>query len=117
MAIELTRGDEFALITLNRPQALNALSFSLLGDFSRAMQEMNAGAGVVVDERGPMFLARVEDETRACFNHAGEVQAAQLRRDGVYIRRRAIERVEVMDVERERDALVAQLRDDLNRAL
>jgi len=26
--IELTRVDEFALITLNRPEALNALSFA-----------------------------------------------------------------------------------------
>jgi enoyl-CoA hydratase len=39
MTIELTRVDEFALITLNRPQALNALSFSLLGDFSRALDQ------------------------------------------------------------------------------
>ena len=32
MAIELTRVEEFALITLNRPEALNALSFELVGD-------------------------------------------------------------------------------------
>lgn len=30
MAIELTRIDEFAVITLNRPEALNALSFALI---------------------------------------------------------------------------------------
>lgn len=40
MAIELTRIDEFALITLNRPDALNALSFSLLGDFNRVLDEV-----------------------------------------------------------------------------
>lgn len=40
MAIELTRIDEFALITLNRPEALNALSFSLLGDFNRVLDEV-----------------------------------------------------------------------------
>lgn len=40
MAIELTRIDEFALITLNRPEALNALSFSLLHDFSRVLDEV-----------------------------------------------------------------------------
>jgi enoyl-CoA hydratase len=40
MAIDLTRVDEFALITLNRPEALNSLSFSLLGDFSRVLDEV-----------------------------------------------------------------------------
>jgi enoyl-CoA hydratase len=40
MAIELTRVDEVALITLNRPEALNALSFSLLDDFSRVLDEV-----------------------------------------------------------------------------
>ena len=40
MAIELTRTEEFALITLNRPDALNALSLSLLGDFARALDEV-----------------------------------------------------------------------------
>jgi enoyl-CoA hydratase len=40
MAIELTRIDELALITLNRPEALNALSFSLLADFSRILDDV-----------------------------------------------------------------------------
>jgi enoyl-CoA hydratase len=40
MAIELTRVDEFALITLNRPDALNALSFALMEDFRRALDEV-----------------------------------------------------------------------------
>ncbi len=42
MAIELTRVDEFALITLNRPQALNALSFSLLRNLRRVLDEVAA---------------------------------------------------------------------------
>ena len=42
MTIELTRVEEFALITLNRPQALNALSFSLIGDLGRAFDEVAA---------------------------------------------------------------------------
>ena len=42
MAIELTRVDEFALITLNRPDALNALSFSLIRDLGRAFDEVAA---------------------------------------------------------------------------
>lgn len=40
MAIELTRVEEFALITLNRPAALNALSFALIADLGRAFDEV-----------------------------------------------------------------------------
>lgn len=36
MSIELTRVEEFALITLNRPEALNALSFELIRDLGKA---------------------------------------------------------------------------------
>jgi len=42
MAIELTRVEEFALITLNRPAALNALSFELIRDLGRAFDEVAA---------------------------------------------------------------------------
>ena len=42
MAIELSRVEEFALIRLNRPQALNALSFKLVEDLSRAIDEVAA---------------------------------------------------------------------------
>jgi enoyl-CoA hydratase len=42
MAIELSRVEEFALIRLNRPQALNALSFGLVEDLSRAIDEVGA---------------------------------------------------------------------------
>lgn len=38
--IELTRVDEFALITLNRPDALNALSLSLIADLGRAIDDV-----------------------------------------------------------------------------
>lgn len=40
MAIELTRVEEFALITLNRPDALNALSFSLIAELGRKFDEV-----------------------------------------------------------------------------
>lgn len=43
MSIELTQIEEFALITLNRPDALNALSFSLIRDLGRALDEVAAG--------------------------------------------------------------------------
>ena len=42
MSIELTRVEEFALITLNRPDALNALSFALIRDLGRAFDEVAA---------------------------------------------------------------------------
>src|SRR5258708_27887140 len=37
MAIHIRRIDELALITLDRPEALNALSFALLQDLSRQL--------------------------------------------------------------------------------
>ena len=40
MAIQLTRVEEFALITLNRPAALNALSFALIADLGRAFDDV-----------------------------------------------------------------------------
>jgi len=43
MSIEITRVEEFALITLNRPEALNALSFALIRDLGRAFDEVAAG--------------------------------------------------------------------------
>jgi enoyl-CoA hydratase len=42
VSVELSREEEFALITLNRPQALNALSFALLEDLGRAFDEVAA---------------------------------------------------------------------------
>ena len=42
MAIKLTRVEEFALIRLNRPKALNALSFALVRDLARAFDEVAA---------------------------------------------------------------------------
>lgn len=40
MTIELTRVEEFALITLNRPEALNALSFSLIAELGRVLDQV-----------------------------------------------------------------------------
>jgi enoyl-CoA hydratase len=37
MAVELTRVEEFALITLNRPEALNALSFAIIRELGEAI--------------------------------------------------------------------------------
>jgi enoyl-CoA hydratase/carnithine racemase len=40
MAIQLTRIDEFAVVTLNRPDALNALSFALIRDLGHVLDEV-----------------------------------------------------------------------------
>jgi len=40
MAIHMSRIDELALITLDRPEALNALSFALLHDLSRQLDSI-----------------------------------------------------------------------------
>src|SRR5215218_3739700 len=40
MSIELSRIEEFALITLDRADALNALSFSQIADLSRVLDEV-----------------------------------------------------------------------------
>lgn len=40
MSIELTRTEEFALITLNRPEALNALSFSLIRELGHVLDQV-----------------------------------------------------------------------------
>jgi enoyl-CoA hydratase len=42
MAVELTRIEEFALITLNRPEALNALSFAVIRDLGAAFDRAAA---------------------------------------------------------------------------
>lgn len=40
MSVELTRRDEFALLTLNRQEALNALSFAILKEIGEALDEV-----------------------------------------------------------------------------
>lgn len=55
MAIQLQRVDEFALITINRPDTLNALNTALLGDLGRAIDAVAAGAyrALLVTGAGP----------------------------------------------------------------
>ena len=55
MAIELTRIEEFALITLNRPDALNALSMALIGELSARLEEVaKSGArALIITGAGP----------------------------------------------------------------
>src|SRR5688572_23852719 len=42
MSIELKRVEEFAVITLNRPEALNALSFALIRELGRVFDQVAA---------------------------------------------------------------------------
>ena len=60
MAVELSRIDEFAVLTLNRPEALNALSFSIIADIGAAMDEVASGdarALIVAGAGGKAFCA------------------------------------------------------------
>lgn len=50
MAVELTRIDEFALITLNRPEAMNALSFQIIRDIGQVID-----AALKTDARAILF--------------------------------------------------------------
>ena len=43
MTVHLSRSDEFALLTLDRPEALNALSFATLRELDAALDEVAAG--------------------------------------------------------------------------
>jgi enoyl-CoA hydratase len=51
MQIELTRRDEFALITLNRPEVRNAVSYAMLRDIGAALDEVEAS-----DARAVLFV-------------------------------------------------------------
>ena len=55
MAIELSRVDKFAVIRLNRPEALNALSFPLIRDLAAAIDEASRS-----DARALLFVGAGE---------------------------------------------------------
>ena len=60
MAIELTRREEFSVLTLNRPEALNALSFTLIRDLAAALDEVagwDVRALLVTGAGGKAFCA------------------------------------------------------------
>jgi len=46
MSVELSRDGDCAVLTLNRPEALNALSFAIIRDIGAALDEVAAMAGV-----------------------------------------------------------------------
>jgi enoyl-CoA hydratase len=55
MSVELIRRDEFAILTLNRPEALNALSFTLLREIGEALAEVESWPvrALIVTGTGP----------------------------------------------------------------
>jgi enoyl-CoA hydratase len=58
--IELTRDEEFAVLTIRRPGALNALSFKLIGEIGRCIRaagESDARALIVTGEGEKAFCA------------------------------------------------------------
>ena len=55
MAIHLSHIDEIALITLDRPEALNALSFAQLQDLNRVLDSLAGGDA----RRRPADLVRL----------------------------------------------------------
>lgn len=55
MPVELTRRDEFAVITLNRPEALNALSFQIVREIGAALSEVAES-----DARAVLFIGAGE---------------------------------------------------------
>jgi enoyl-CoA hydratase len=60
MSIQLQRLEKFALITLNRPDALNALNIALLGELGRAFDEVaadNARALLITGSGAKAFCA------------------------------------------------------------
>jgi enoyl-CoA hydratase len=65
--VELSRVEEFALITLNRPKALNALSFAILDDLDRALDEVAAG------EARALFITGAGDKAFCAGADIGEL--------------------------------------------
>jgi enoyl-CoA hydratase len=55
MAIDVTRAEEFAVLTINRPAALNALNFALLRELADALDAVAASdaRGLIVTGAGP----------------------------------------------------------------
>lgn len=55
MGVELQYKEEFAILTINRPEALNALSFKLIGDIGAAIDEVgrSRARALIITGAGP----------------------------------------------------------------
>ena len=65
MPVELTRRGEFALLTLNRPEALDALSFQVIRDLGARLDEVAAGdaRALLITGAGPRAFCAGADIT------------------------------------------------------
>ena len=80
MSVELSRVEEFALITLNRPEALNALSFEIVRRIGEAIDEAaasDARALLITGAGDKAFCAGADIKEFMGRNVAQEFQAAQ----------------------------------------
>ena len=53
MSVQLTRVESAAVVTLDRPKALNALSFAVLEELDRALDEVARSDAIGKRGRGP----------------------------------------------------------------
>ncbi len=121
-ALEQVRARLLELEHVRDPrEARDALRLEHVRDVDRVLEEVEAPLALLRrgrDERRLVLVARVEQEARARLDDAAQAEVVQplpdeerpleeVRRDGV----------EVLDVERERDAVVAVLREQLERVL
>jgi len=94
------------------------LRAEIAADVHAADQHLDAPPTVgriAVEKRRPVLLPRIEDEPRARLDAHVEPAPPQMRRDGRDLGRRREERIEVLDVGRQRDSVVAEVRDEVDR--
>ena len=85
MTIELKRIEEFSLLTLNRPEALNALSFALIRELGRAFDEVaqsDARALLVTGSGSKAFCAGADIKELTGRSLAEQTRGAELGQAG-----------------------------------
>ena len=81
MAVELTTREEFAILTLNRPEALNALSFGIIEDIGRAFDEVarsKARALIIIGAGTKAFCAGADIKELRNRDLAAQKRGAEL---------------------------------------
>lgn len=81
MAVELTTREEFAVLTLNRPEALNALSFRIIEDIGRTLDEVaksKARALIITGAGGKAFCAGADIKELRNRDLAAQKRGAEL---------------------------------------
>jgi enoyl-CoA hydratase len=81
MAIELKQLEEFAVVTLNRPEALNALSFSLISDLACVLDDVarsEARALLVIGAGDKAFCAGADVKELTGRSLVGQKRGAEL---------------------------------------